>query len=392
MRSEKRKTVKRRIFLSNALMILVTLLLFLFINLAVLGVSIEAVEKEVKSAVEENFEHGDMEELFKEMESMRAAFLFGFLADGILCVGTLLGISQIFTKNLTRHIMEPLEELRKGAKRVQNNDLRQEIAYTGDAEFETVCDTFNEMQRHILEEQEKNRRYEKARTDMIAGISHDLRTPLTAIRGTIKGLMDGIADAPGQRERFLEAAYRRAGEMNVLLDQLFYLSKLETGNLPVHLRRVEMGEFLKNYVEARKKLPENGEMTFFWNAKQRERYAWIDPEQMQRILDNLLENSRKYAGADKLEIAISLEKRRDGVRISFRDNGVGVPGEKLSHIFEEFYRGDESRNLRPVYRFDPRPGLRKNGGKAGGHILSGETGGRMDCGDGLGCDGFIFPV
>lgn len=105
-----------------------------------------------------------------------------------------------------------------------------------------------------------------------------------------------------------------------------------------------MGEFLKNYVDARKELPENGEMTFSWNAKQREMYAWIDPEQMQRILDNLLENSRKYAGADKLEITISLEKRRDGPRISFRDNGVGVPGEKLPHIFEEFYRGDESRN------------------------------------------------
>ena len=95
----------------------------------------------------------------------------------------------------------------------------------GDAEFEDVCITFNHMQEHILREQEKNRKYEKARTDMIAGISHDLRTPLTAIRGTIKGLMDGIAATPEMQEKFLQAAYRRTGDMDGLLNQLFYVSK-----------------------------------------------------------------------------------------------------------------------------------------------------------------------
>ncbi len=130
-------------------------------------------------------------------------------------------ISQIFTKNLTNHIMEPLDALSEGAKRIKGNDLSQDITYTGDIEFEDVCDTFNDMQKHILEEQEKNRKYENARTDMIAGISHDLRTPLTAIRGTIKGLMDGIASSPEKQNQFLQAAYRRTGDMDMLLNQLF---------------------------------------------------------------------------------------------------------------------------------------------------------------------------
>ena len=98
--------------------------------------------------------------------------------------------------------MEPLDLLAQGADRIRHNDLTTEIWYVGDAEFEDVCITFNHMQEHILREQEKNRKYEKARTDMIAGISHDLRTPLTAIRGTIKGLMDGIAATPEMQEKF----------------------------------------------------------------------------------------------------------------------------------------------------------------------------------------------
>lgn len=139
--------------------------------------------------------------------------------------------------------MKPLEALEKGVRRIQDNVLTEEIVYEGDAEFEEICDTFNEMQAHILAEQEKNRKYEKARTEMVAGLSHDLRTPLTAVRGTVKALMDGIVKVPEQQEKFLRTAYRRTGDMDVLLNQLFYLSKLETGNMPLHLKKHRSGPF-----------------------------------------------------------------------------------------------------------------------------------------------------
>ena len=141
--------------------------------------------------------------------------------------------------------MEPLDLLAQGADRIRHNDLTTEIRYVGDAEFEDVCITFNHMQEHILREQEKNRKYEKARTDMIAGISHDLRTPLTAIRGTIKGLMDGIAATPEMQEKFLQAAYRRTGDMDGLLNQLFYVSKIETGNMPLSVQKIEIADFIR---------------------------------------------------------------------------------------------------------------------------------------------------
>lgn len=218
-------TVKRRIFLSNALMVLVTLLIFLAINLAVVKIYAESVEKELKTSIEDlidgsgtssfsdsdnvKYQHKDGRELLGDLDDFleswtihRNEFILLFGADGIICILVLLLISQIFTRNLEKNIMEPLDLLAQGADRIRHNDLTTEIRYVGDAEFEDVCITFNHMQEHILREQEKNRKYEKARTDMIAGISHDLRTPLTAIRGTIKGLMDGIAATPEMQEKF----------------------------------------------------------------------------------------------------------------------------------------------------------------------------------------------
>ena len=144
-------------------------------------------------------------------------FLILFGIDGVLCIFILVAISQIFTGKLTRHIMEPLDLLADGAERIRNNELTQDIQYSGDAEFEEV-NTFNSMRASLRQEQEKNHKYEKARTDMIAGISHDLRTPLTAIKGTVKGLLDGVAETPEQQQIFLRTAYRRTGEMEILLD------------------------------------------------------------------------------------------------------------------------------------------------------------------------------
>lgn len=360
-------TVKRRIFLSNALMVLVTLLIFLAINLVVVKIYAESVEKELKTSIEDliggsgtsnfsdsdnvKYQHEDGQELLGDLDDFleswtihRNEFILLFGADGIICILVLLLMSQIFTRNLEKHIMEPLDLLAQGADRIRHNDLTTEIRYVGDAEFEDVCITFNHMQEHVLREQEKNRKYEKARTDMIAGISHDLRTPLTAIRGTIKGLMDGIAATPEMQEKFLQAAYRRTGDMDGLLNQLFYVSKIETGNMPLSVQKIEIGDFIRNYVKGKQELldkekeqmqAETGNIHLDINA---------DPEQLQRIFDNLLENSRKYAERDVLKTELSLKRTGGGVEISFRDNGVGVPEEKLPYVFDEFYRGDESRN------------------------------------------------
>ena len=339
-----KRTVKKRIFLSNALMVIVTLVIFLIINLFVVKFYAESIEEEFRTSVEGVTDGDGLDDLLEDWTVHRNEFILFFGADGILCIIVLVLISQLFTKNLTDHIMEPLNALAEGAKRIKENDLTQDIAYTGELEFENICAVFNDMQESILAEQEKNRKYEKARTDMIAGISHDLRTPLTAMRGTVKGLMDGVASTPEQQKKFLQAAYRRTGDMDMLLNQLLYLSRMETGNMPISMQTIEIGAFLKSYVRGKQEVIETGKEEITADTKEITAGVLIDPEQFQRVLDNLVENSRKYSETIPLRMKIKLEKTPKGVSICFQDNGVGVPEEKLPYIFEEFYRGDDSRN------------------------------------------------
>lgn len=338
-----KRTVKRRIFLSNTLMVLATLLIFLAINMVIVKAYWEFLEQEFESSMEGMTDPEELEEIIEGFTVRRNDFILLFAADGILCTAVLVTVSQLFTKNLVRHIMEPLNALADGAERIRNNDLTQDIEYAGDLEFEAVCRTFNDMRNSILAEQEKNRKYEKARTDMIAGISHDLRTPLTAARGTIKGLLDGVASAPEHQKKFLETAYRRTGDMSILLNHLFDLSKLETGNMPLHLQTVDLNDFIRKYVTGKQEFLEEG-VELSADLKGSAAYVSVDPEQLQRIFDNLLENSRKYSGAEPLKIRIALNREGGDFCICFSDNGVGVPEEKLPYIFDEFYRGDESRN------------------------------------------------
>lgn len=339
-----KRTVKRRIFISNALMVVVTLFILLMINLLVVKMYSESVEHELKDSIGDVMDEDGLEELLEDYTIRRNEFILLFLADGIICIVVLVIVSQIFTRKLVNHIMEPLDALADGAERIRRNDLSQDIEYSGDAEFENVCHTFNEMRGAILAGQEKNRKHEKARTDMIAGISHDLRTPLTAIRGTIKGLLDGVASTPERQKKFLETAYRRTGDMDLLLNQLFYLSKLETGNMPFDFKTIEISGFIRNYVKGKQEILENGQTEITADIEGITGYVSVDPEQLQRIFDNLLENSRKYGNVTPLKIKISLERNEEGFCICFSDNGVGVAEKKIPYIFDEFYRGDESRN------------------------------------------------
>ena len=337
-------SVKKRIFISNTLMILVTLGLFLLVNLGVIKVYTEAIEHEFKASTEELLDDDVLEDTVKDWTVRKNEFMLFFLVDGVLCILVLVGVSQIFTRNLASYIIKPLDALNEGAQRIQKNDLSTDILYVGDAEFEQVCTAFNSMQGHLLEEQEKNRKYEKARTDMIAGISHDLRTPLTAIKGTIKALLDGIAATPEKQQKFLTAAYRRTGEMDALLNQLFYVSRLETGNMPLEIKKINLTEFIDRYVCGKQEALNPKDVDIQAILQKRKFFVMADPEQLQRILDNLIQNSLKYSEASPVHMVISLKHNAEQVILAVGDNGVGVPEDKLPHIFEEFYRGDESRN------------------------------------------------
>ncbi len=288
---------------------------------------------------------GEYHEFWSQKNSWTTILIL-LLIDGIFCIGALLIISQFFTKRLIEHITNPLDALSEGAKRMKEGNFSEPVKYKGDIEFEYVCDAFNEMQEHITEANAEKESYEKVRVEMVAGISHDLRTPLTAIRGTIKGLKDGVAATPELREKFLDTAYRRTIEMDRLLERLFYFSKLETGNMPLFFEKTEWSEYLEAYVKKYELLIENESIKIKIKDVKKGLFSNVDREQMKRILDNILENSKKYAETDKLEITINIFEEHAYVVLEISDNGCGVSEDKIPHIFEQFFRGDESRKIK----------------------------------------------
>ncbi len=281
---------------------------------------------------------------FRDLLKNNMIWLSYYLLNIIIFIVIFCIVGSIYTKKLIRHIMYPLDALIKASDEMKNGDYSHPITYQGDWEFEDVCQSFNEMQSHVLKAQQQEAAYEKARTDMIAGISHDLRTPLTAIRGTIKGLQDGVANTPELQKKFLDTAYRRTMEMDQLLEQLFYFSKIETGNIPLCLETIEWNEFFKDYLEKLKLDDRTFEIKYFLYGTDFPLYSRIDRQQMNRILDNIVENSKKYAEVSPLVISFHLHHKADRIILWIADNGQGVEDEKLPYVFDEFYRADDSRN------------------------------------------------
>ena len=272
---------------------------------------------------------------------MDAMTLSLFLSGGAAIVVILL-LNTLFTRYQLKKLLQPVNALIQAAGRIETGDFTQTIDYQGRDEFAPVCAAFNRMQGHLLEEQEKNAAYERARTDLVAGISHDLRTPLTSVKGYIKGLRDGVAQTPERQRQYLDVAYRRACDMDVLLQRLFYFSRLETGNLPLFQEETDLGDFVRRF--ASEAGPELEQGTFELTISPGPHLAALDLEQMYRVLNNLKDNALRYAGARPLVLTLTVDRQDGQERLRFADNGQGVPAEALPHLFEQFWRADQARS------------------------------------------------
>ena len=280
------------------------------------------------------------------METMRLSL---FLSGGAAIVVILL-LNTLFTRYQLKKLLQPVDALARAAGRIETGDFTQAIDYQGRDEFAPVCAAFNRMQEHLLAEQEKSAVYERARTDLVAGISHDLRTPLTSVKGYIKGLRDGVAQTPERQRQYLEVAYRKACDMDVLLQRLFYFSRLETGNLPLFREEADLGDLVSRF--AAEQAGGRVALTVLPGPHP----AAIDPEQLYRVLSNLKDNALHYSGADRPVISLTVERRGERTRLRFADNGRGGA------------RGGPAPPVRPVLAGRPGPERQERRGLRAGAL------------------------
>ncbi|MDR1628837.1 MAG: HAMP domain-containing histidine kinase [Oscillospiraceae bacterium] len=267
-----------------------------------------------------------------------------FIIEVFLLICAVLLAGMYFSRRNNSIVLKPLRLLRNAASKVHRGNYDARIEYEGISEFEEVCSAFNEMQAEIKANITQMESYEKGRTEMIAGISHDLRTPLTSIKGYIKGIKDGVANTPEKQQKYIDTIYEQSEKMSRLLDRLFMLSNLETKSVPFTFENIKIKPHMEKFYEyvADDMEHAGGSVTFASDCSD-DAEIRADTVQINRVFDNLVANSRLYSGVPDPVIALSLKETENEIIIEFHDNGRGVPEENLSKLFDSFYRSDDAR-------------------------------------------------
>lgn len=186
-----------------------------------------------------------------------------------------------------------------------------------------------------------SKRQEQSRKALIAGISHDIRSPLTSIQAYVEGLLDGVAKTPAAQRRYLETIKTKAENLGHIVSQLFLFSQTELGEYPEDVRPLRLDRAIREIVDANRAEYARRGLSVQLELAAAEIDA--DPLQIHRVVTNILENSLKYKDRETGAVLVRLERDGRGCRLTFLDDGPGVPAEALPHLFEVFYRSDPAR-------------------------------------------------
>ena len=269
-------------------------------------------------------------------------YLLGFVA---FFVGLTVCVNGVMSWWISKSILTPLKRLSCGTKEIRDGNLDKAVVYEKPDEFGQVCSDFEEMRAYLQESVVQRLRDEKRRKDLIIGISHDLRTPLTSISGYVDGLLDGIASTPEKQRQYLEAIKTRTGNMVELVNSLSEYCRLDQ-DFHYHLELADLKSFLEYYMETCEQEARQNHVKITFVNRQDVYPVRIDWHELKRVFDNLLSNTVRYRTKDTSQITISLNRVEEEmmIEIIFGDDGPGVPKESLERIFDSFYRVDASRS------------------------------------------------
>lgn len=263
------------------------------------------------------------------------------LITAVLFVIAISVISLITSKT----IVDPIKKISHGADEIAMGNLDYEIDYKSTNELGQTARSFNDMRVKLKESIERQHKVEEERKVLIAGIAHDMRTPLTSVKGYAEGLADGIADTPEKQERYIKTICDSIADMEKILDDLLTVSKLELINYELSKTDVSVKEFFDDGAQEIKTLLDNCGFDFSYENKcSDETVICIDADRFSRVISNIISNSIKYARDDiKGKISIVIDEYERSVIIEISDNGIGVDRESLPKIFDTMYRTDPAR-------------------------------------------------
>lgn len=282
----------------------------------------------------------DLNTLVPQIKAVATQSVISFLI--ILCFTAFILMLWIY-----RSILRPLNILRVAMNQIKDGDLDYSVESETEDEIGQLCDDFEEMRIRLKELIDSRLAYEEDMKGLISNISHDLKTPLTAIKGYAEGLIDGVADTPQKQEKYLKTIMMKANDMTTLVDELAFYAKIDCNTIPYSFKEINLHEYFDDCMEdLYLDLEIKNVEVLYENDTNPSIEVIADAEQLKRVINNIVGNAVKYMDKQNAKIQIRLHDIGTYIQIEIEDNGIGIPKHDIPYIFDRFYRADASRNSR----------------------------------------------
>lgn len=261
-------------------------------------------------------------------------FLISFLITNI-----------IVSIDSSKGILAPLRRLQTAADEISRGNLDYEVIEDGDHEIRALCKSFEQMRLKLKESVYTQMKYDDNRKMLVSSISHDLKTPITSIKGYVEGIIDGVANSPEKVEKYLHTIHSKASQVDSMIDDLLLYSKLDLNQIPFNFEKTDVAKYFEYCViENEHELEKANIALKLQNNLHQNTFVMIDRERLRRVIINIIDNSKKYINKPQGEIRIILRETPTTVIIETSDNGAGISKEDLPYIFDRFYRADAARS------------------------------------------------
>lgn len=263
-----------------------------------------------------------------------------------ICIILLVSSTTIVTKAMSKSIENTINDLARAANDIRNGNLDFEVMGSNYDEIDLLCNNFDTMRKELKRANDRERYMKQERSMLLANLSHDLKTPITSIKGYVEGINDGIADNPEKMKRYLETIHAKAEIIDDMVNNLSTYSKLEMARVKFDFKEMDINAFLCDFVDDYKLDLEKYGIKLINNISQEKAVVKMDSEKIRRVFSNIIDNAVKYRNESNPLLDISTMCSDGGVYVYISDNGIGIEKAELGNVFDGFYRVDSSRSIK----------------------------------------------